>query len=102
VSEDNIEEMVGVGTTAHVDGRGTRWPHGAWAEMNTQTIGRQASTRGVVDAVGQGGKVIVDVDGCDYCQEFAGEAVARRTRCRHSIPRARVRPRRRDKKMMPA
>lgn len=43
--------------------------------MNTETIGRQASTRGVVDAVGPGAKVAVEVGGCAYCQDFAGEAV---------------------------
>ena len=43
--------------------------------MNATTIGRQASTRGLVDAIGSGGKVVVDVGGCDCCQEFAGEAV---------------------------
>ena len=43
--------------------------------MNTQTIGRQATTRGLSDAVGTGGKVNIDVGECGYCQEFAGEAV---------------------------
>jgi hypothetical protein len=61
--------------TAHVDRRGTEWPLGAWATMNATTIGRQASSRGLVDAVGAGGKVIVEVGECGYCQEFAGEAV---------------------------
>jgi hypothetical protein len=67
--------MIAIGTTAHVDGRGTRWPLGAWSAMNTATIGRQASTRGVVDAAGDGAKLIVEVSGCDYCAEFEGEAV---------------------------
>ena len=43
--------------------------------MNTETIGRQASTRGLVDAVGTGAKVVIDVGECAYCQEFAGDAV---------------------------
>jgi hypothetical protein len=73
---DNLEEMVANGTTAHIGGRGTRWPLGAWATLNTETIGRQASTRGVVDAVGAGGKVVIDVGECGYCAGFAGEAVA--------------------------
>jgi hypothetical protein len=30
---------------------------------------------GLVDAVGAGAKLIVEVGGCGYCQEFAGEAV---------------------------
>ena len=67
--------MVAKATVAHVDRRGTEWPLGAWAAMNTQTIGRQASTRGLVDAVGPAAKVVVDVGECGYCQEFAGEAV---------------------------
>jgi hypothetical protein len=50
-------------------------PLDAWAEMNTQTIGRQASTRGLSDAVGPGGKVIIAVGECGYCRTFAGEAV---------------------------
>jgi hypothetical protein len=74
VREDNLEELLALGTTAHEDARGTRWPLGAWANMNTATIGRQASTRGVVDAVGTGAKVIVEVSGCSYCETFAGEA----------------------------
>jgi hypothetical protein len=43
--------------------------------MNTSTIGRQATSRGVTDAVGSGGKVNIDVGECDYCATFAGEAV---------------------------
>jgi hypothetical protein len=74
-TEDNLDEVIAIGTTAHVDSRGTHWPLGAWANMNAQTIGRQASTRGVVDAVGNGGKVFIDVGECGCCQGFAGEAV---------------------------
>ena len=74
MTADNLEEMQLAGTTAHVDARGTRWPLGAWAAMNAATLGRQASTRGLVDAVGDGGKVIVEVSGCAYCETFAGEA----------------------------
>src|SRR4051794_20318744 len=44
--------------------------------MNATTIGRQASTRGLVDAAGHGAKLIIEVSGCDYCQEFEREAVA--------------------------
>jgi hypothetical protein len=74
-SPDNLEQVRATATTAHVDSRGTRWPLGAWAYMNTTTIGRQASTRGVVDAVGAGAKLIVEVSGCSYCETFAGEAI---------------------------
>jgi hypothetical protein len=75
VHKDNLEEMVAKATVAQVDRRGTEWPLGAWAAMNAQTIGRQASTRGLADAVGTGAKVIVDVGECGYCAGFAGEAV---------------------------
>ena len=36
---------------------------------------RWATTRGLVDAVGSGAKMNIDVGECGYCQEFAGEAV---------------------------
>ncbi len=72
---ENVEDATEEAVTAHVDRRGTRWALGGWAVMNTVTIGRQATTRGVVDAVGDGGKVTIEVAGCDYCQEFEGEAV---------------------------
>ena len=48
---------------------------GAYAAMTTATIGRQATTRGLTDAVGSRGKLMVEVSGRDYCQEFEGEAV---------------------------
>jgi hypothetical protein len=60
---------------AHVDDRGTRWTISSWAEMNTATIGRHASSRGLADAVEAGGKVIIDAGECGLCQGFAGEAV---------------------------
>jgi hypothetical protein len=43
--------------------------------VNTVTIDRQATSRGVSDAVGTGGPVTVEVSGCLYCQEFEGVAV---------------------------
>jgi hypothetical protein len=70
VREDYLEESIAAVTVAHEDARGTRWPLGAWATMNTETIGRQATSRGLSDAVGTGGKVIIDVGECGYCQEF--------------------------------
>jgi hypothetical protein len=67
--------MIIAAVVAHVDDRGTHWPLHAWAEMNTATVGRQASSRGLADAVGPGGKVNVKVGSCGLCQGFAGEAV---------------------------
>jgi hypothetical protein len=52
--------------------------------MNTQTIDRQATTRGLSGAVGTGGKVNNDVGECGYCQEFAGEAALRKV---HGLPK---------------
>lgn len=72
---DNVAELVDEGVTAHVDARGARWALGAWAAMNTATIGRQATSRGVADAAGSDGRVTVEVGECDYCAGFAGEAI---------------------------
>jgi hypothetical protein len=75
VRDDNLDEMVAAAVVAHVDSRDTRWPLGAWATMNAETIGRQATSRGLSNAVGDGGKVVISVGECGYCAEFAGEAV---------------------------
>ncbi len=48
---------------------------GAYAAMTTQTIGRQATTRGLTDAVGPKGKLMVETGECAYCETFQGEAV---------------------------
>ena len=58
-----------------VEARGNRWALGAWAAMNCTTIGRQATSRGVADRVGEGGRVTIDVGNCEWCQSHAGEAV---------------------------
>ena len=68
-------KLTGVAVTAHVDDRGSRWSFGRRADLNTVTIGRQATSRGVSDAVGTGGRVTVEVSGCVYCQGFEGKAV---------------------------
>jgi hypothetical protein len=60
---------------AHVDRDDRRWTLAAWVEMNTATIGRQASSRGVSDAVGEGATVRIEVGECAWCRTFAGEAV---------------------------
>jgi hypothetical protein len=75
VTADTIDQHVTAAVTAAVDARGIRWSLGRWAEMNTQTIGRQASSRGITDRVGQGRTVTIDAGECSFCQEFAGEAV---------------------------
>lgn len=75
VSEENLEELSHEAVTAHIDDRGTRWTLEGGADMNTETIGRQASSRGLADAVGAGGKVMVQVGACGLCKGFAGKAV---------------------------
>jgi hypothetical protein len=78
VTADTIAEHTAAALTAVVDARGVRWSLGRWAEMNTTTIGRQATSRGVADRAGQGRTVTIDAGDCSYCQEFAGEAVVGR------------------------
>jgi hypothetical protein len=75
VTPENVADLVESPLTAAVDSRGTRWPLGAWAVMNTLTIGRQATSRGVADRAGEGRTVTVAVGECASCQEFSGEAV---------------------------
>ena len=61
--------------TAAIDTSGTRWALGSWAEMNTLTIGRHASSRGLAHRVGHGHTVTINVGRCQLCQSHAGEAV---------------------------
>jgi hypothetical protein len=75
VREDNLKEMADMAVLAHVDERGTSWSLGRWGTMNTETIGRQATSRGLADAVGEGGRVTVHVGECEWCQSHAGEAI---------------------------
>lgn len=78
VTVENIEEITAMATIAHTDAAGNRWGLGAWAGMNTTTIGRQATSRGTRDALPPDHKVVIDVGECGYCQEFAGEYPAAR------------------------
>jgi hypothetical protein len=72
---DNLDELQHVVVTAHVGQRGARWTLGRWATMNTQTIGRQATSRGLADAPGDGGRVVVHVGQCKWCHSHAGEGL---------------------------
>jgi hypothetical protein len=67
--------MAAAAVVAHIDERGTQWGLGHWARMNTDTIGRQATSRGLAHAVGDGGRVTIAVGQCGSCREHAGEAV---------------------------
>jgi hypothetical protein len=75
VTRDNIDEMADVAVVANIDARGTSWTLGHWARMNTDTIGRQASSRGLAHAVGEGGEVVINVGTCQWCQSHAGGGV---------------------------
>lgn len=54
VTSDNLEDAQHEAVTAHVDDDGRRLPLGSYAAMETNTIGRHASSRGIRDAVGDG------------------------------------------------
>jgi hypothetical protein len=73
VTADNLDDASHDAVTAHVDDRGTRWTLGSWAVMNTTTIGRQATSRGIAHAVGDGGQVSISVGECGWCQQHAGQ-----------------------------
>jgi hypothetical protein len=72
-TEENLEELSHEAVTAHEQPDGTRWTLGGWATMNTLTLGRQATSRGLTHAVGEGGRVTVHVGECGWCREHAGE-----------------------------
>jgi hypothetical protein len=75
VTPDTIDDHVTAAVTAVVDARGTRWSLGRFAEMNTTTIGRQATSRGISDRVGPGRTVTVNTGDCEWCASHAGQAV---------------------------
>jgi hypothetical protein len=75
VAADRLEYMAAAAVTAHVDSRGNRWALSTWATMNTDTTGRQATTRGISDRVGEGRTVMINVSGCGWCESHAGPAV---------------------------
>lgn len=62
VTEDNLEDAQHEAVTAHVDDDGRRLPLGSYAAMETNTIGRHASSLGIRDAVG-GGLVTISQHG---------------------------------------
>jgi hypothetical protein len=72
---DNLEETTQQAVTAYTDAQGKRWPLGAYASMETHTIGRHASSRGTLDAVGPRGHVTVSSHGTHnpICLPLEGE-----------------------------
>jgi hypothetical protein len=75
VTRENLEELLASPLTAAIDARGTRWGLGHWAEMNTTTIGRTATSRGLAHRVGEGNTVTINVGQCGWCREHGGDAV---------------------------
>jgi hypothetical protein len=75
LSTNNVDEMTTAAVVANVDDRGTSWSLGHWAKLNTDTIGRQATCRGLAHAVGEGNTVTVHVGECGWCREHAGDTV---------------------------
>jgi hypothetical protein len=76
VTEDNVGELSHEAVTAHEQPDGTRWTLGGWATMNTLTLGRQATSRGLANSIGDGGRFTVNVGECKLCRNlFAGGGV---------------------------
>jgi hypothetical protein len=73
VTEDNLDELRHEAVTAHETPDGSRWTLGSWATMQTSTLGRTASSRGVAHSVGQGGRVTINIGKCQLCQGQASE-----------------------------
>jgi hypothetical protein len=75
VTKDNLEELLSSPLTAAVDARGNHWGLASYAAMNTLTIGRTATSRGLADRIGEGGTVTVSTGECGWCQEHGGEGL---------------------------
>ena len=72
VTAATVPEAANRATVAHVDRRGTSWQLAAYAAMQSQTLGRVASTTGLTDHLEHGARVEIAVSGCDYCSQYAG------------------------------
>jgi hypothetical protein len=75
VTKDNLDEMLTSAVTAAVDQRGNRWSLGRWATMQTQTLGRQATSRGLTDSLGDGGLVTINTGTCSWCRSHGGDVI---------------------------
>jgi hypothetical protein len=75
VTKDNFEELLEHPTTAAIDRSGNHWSLGHWAEVHCSTYGRHATSRGLADRVGHGGRVVVHVGQCSWCQSHSGEGL---------------------------
>jgi hypothetical protein len=70
---DNLDQTTHEAVVAHTDARNTSWALGHWARMNSETIGRQATSRGLAHGLGEGGRVTIHVGECGWCRSHAGE-----------------------------
>jgi hypothetical protein len=68
VTTDNLDEMTEEAVTAHEQPDGTRWSLGRWSTMQTSTLGRQATSRGLANSMGEGGQFVVQGPRCKLCQ----------------------------------
>jgi hypothetical protein len=75
VTDTTLQELLAVPLTAAVDQRGNRWALGHWAAMNCTTIGRQATSRGLTDRLGEGHHVTVSTGTCSWCKTHGGDIV---------------------------
>jgi hypothetical protein len=75
VTETSLDQLLKVPLTAAVDQRGNRWALGHWATMNCTTIGRQATSRGLTDRLGDGRHVTVSTGTCGWCKTHGGDIV---------------------------
>ena len=74
VTKDNADELLMSPLTAAIDTSGNRWALGSWTSMNTLTIGRHATSRGLAERLGHGHNVTVRVGQCRLCQAHSGDA----------------------------
>ncbi|HEY6775212.1 MAG TPA: hypothetical protein VI122_01760 [Thermoleophilaceae bacterium] len=80
-TEDNLEELELEAVTAHEQPDGRRWSLGHWAGMQIATSGRQSTSRGFADNVGEGGGFVVQGTKCVLCRTlFDGVKVVGRDR----------------------
>lgn len=73
VTEENYDDVATSALVAHVDDANREWSLGSWADMTISTLGRRATSRGIVNAVGRG-QVQVSSHGTTHpvCQPLEG------------------------------
>jgi hypothetical protein len=72
VTPDNLSDLTMSPLTAAIDSSGHPWALGSWAQMNTSTSGRHATSRGLADWLGPGYRIQVKVGRCQLCARHAG------------------------------